>query len=102
MVKRKPVVIECYAYLPPIQSAIMVSGDGDLLQAKFNINLSISPEAAKLLMMTGKKLKLTVEETLTDFDVEVEKGTPDEITKSAKGSGSQVDRRRRTNRRDKR
>ena len=70
MTKRKPVVIECYAYLPPIQSAIMVSGDGDLLQAKFNINLSISPEAAKLLVLTGKKLKLTVEETVEPKQVD--------------------------------
>ena len=61
---KNPQKVECFAYLPPIQSAIMVSGDGDLLRAKFNINLSNSPEAVKLMMMTGKKLKLTVEEVI--------------------------------------
>jgi len=40
----------------------MMSGDGDLLQAKFNINLSNSPDALKLITMTGKKLRVTVEE----------------------------------------
>jgi hypothetical protein len=55
-------IIEFLAYLPPIQSAIMISGEGDLLQAKFNINLHVSPAAARLVMMTGKRLKITVEE----------------------------------------
>lgn len=62
LAKKKPQKLECFAYLPPIQSAIMISGDGDLLRAKFNINLSISPDAAKLMLMTGRKLKLIVEE----------------------------------------
>ena len=56
--------IEFYAYLPPIQSAIMKSGEGDLMQVKLNINLLISPEAAKLMLMTNKRLKVKVEELL--------------------------------------
>lgn len=75
----------------------MVSGDGDLLQAKFNINLMNSPEAAKLLMMTGKKLKLTIEESLTDFDGKAQ----NETEKISEGSGSKMDRRRVTDRRNK-
>jgi hypothetical protein len=54
--------VEVYAYLPPIQSAIMKSGDGDLMQVKFNINLLVSPDAVKIMLMTGKRLKLTVQE----------------------------------------
>jgi hypothetical protein len=54
--------VEVLAYLPPIQSAIMKSGDGDLLQVKFNINLLISPDAVAIMLMTGKRLKLTVQE----------------------------------------
>ncbi len=54
--------IEFDAYLPPIQSAIMKSGDGDLMQVKLNINLLISPEAAKLMLMTNRRLRVRVEE----------------------------------------
>jgi hypothetical protein len=54
--------VEVFAYLPPIQSAIMKSGDGDLMQVKFNINLLVSPGAVEIMLMTGKRLKLTVEE----------------------------------------
>ena len=53
--------IEFDAYLPPIQSAIMKSGEGDLMQVKLNINLLNSPEAAKLMLMTNKRLKVRVE-----------------------------------------
>jgi len=60
--------IEFYAYLPPIQSAIMKSGDGDLMQVKLNINLLISPDAVKLMLMTNKRLKVKVEE-LPDISV---------------------------------
>jgi len=58
----KPEKIEFLAYLPPIQTALTVSGDGDLLRIKLDCNLSVSPDAARLLMMTGKKLKVTIEE----------------------------------------
>jgi len=54
--------IEFLAYLPPIQSAIMKSGDGDLMQVKLNVNLLISPDAAKLMLMTNKRLKIIVQE----------------------------------------
>jgi hypothetical protein len=66
--------IEFLAYLPPIQSAIMMSGDGDLMQIKLNVNLKLSPEAIKLMMLTGKRLNVTIEEvpeSLTKPDNEV-------------------------------
>ena len=55
-------MIEFFAYLPPIQSAIMVDGTGDNLQVKLNIPLKLSPDGLRLAGMTGKKLKVTVEE----------------------------------------
>jgi len=55
-------MIEFYAYLPPIQSAIMVDGTGDNLQVKLNIPLKVSPDGIRLAGMTGRKLKVTVEE----------------------------------------
>jgi hypothetical protein len=58
------VMIEFFAYLPPIQSAIMVDGTGDLLQVKLNIALKISPDAIRLVGMTGKRLRIMVEEVL--------------------------------------
>jgi plasmid rolling circle replication initiator protein Rep len=61
-VAKKPTQkVECFAYLPPIQSAIMVDGSGDTLQVKFNVALKQSPSALYLQTMTQKKLKLTVE-----------------------------------------
>jgi hypothetical protein len=93
----KPDKLECLAYLPPIQTAITISGDGDLMQAKFNINLSVSPDAARLLIMTGKKLKLTVE-TLTDFDERAKKDHATE--KETEGTRSKANRRRITDRRN--
>lgn len=94
--------VEFLAYLPPIQTALTVSGDGDLMRVKFDINLSISPDAIRLLAMTGKRLKITVK-TLTDFDArKEEKAKDDEIKKEAKGIGTKTNRRRTTNRRDQR
>jgi hypothetical protein len=85
-------MIEFFAYLPPIQSAIMVDGTGDLMQAKLNIYLKISPDAIRLIGMTGKKLKVTVEE-LTEVDDETKKSTTEGIT--------ELDSRRINLRRDK-
>jgi len=55
-------VIEFVAYLPPIQSAIMLDGTGDNLQVKLNIPLKLSPDGIRLAGMTGKRLKVTIEE----------------------------------------
>jgi len=74
--------IEFLAYLPPIQTALTVSGDGDLLRIKLDCNLSVSPDAARLLMMTGKKLKVTVE-TWTEFDDETKKKAKELSTKAS-------------------
>lgn len=94
--KIKP--IKFLAYLPPIQTALTISGDGDLLRIKLDCNLSISPDAARLLTMTGKRLMVTIEESLTNFDA---KGK-NETEKDAKGSSPKVDRRRIANRRNQR
>ena len=89
--------VEFYAYLPPIQSAIMVSGDGDLMQVKFNIPLRESPEAFRLAAMTQAQLKVTVDiieqENCTELN--------DETKKSPEGNGSEMGRRRIGQRRDK-
>ena len=78
--------IEFLAYLPPIQTALTISGDGDLLRVKLDCNLSVSPDAARLLIMTGKRLKVTIEEYLTEID--------DATKKSSKGSSTSMDSRR--------
>ena len=62
----QPDKIEFLAYLPPIQTALTISGDGDLLRIKLDCNLSVSPDAARLLIMTGKRLKVTIEEFKED------------------------------------
>jgi len=69
--------IEFLAYLPPIQTALTISGDGDLLRIKLDCNLSVSPDAARLLIMTGKRLKVTVEELTAEIEA-------DEIRKQSK------------------
>jgi len=69
--------IEFLAYLPPIQTALTISGDGDLLRIKLDCNLSVSPDAARLLIMTGKRLKVTVEELTTEIEA-------DELRKQSK------------------
>lgn len=87
--------IEFLAYLPPIQTALTVSGDGDLLRIKMDCNLKVSPDAVRLLTMTGKRLKITVEELLTEHNYEK---TQEETKRSPTG----MDRRRINVRRDKR
>lgn len=69
--------VEFYAYLPPIQSAIMVSGDGDLMQVKFNIPLRESPDAFRLAAMTQEQLIVSV-------DVVKQAETSDDIQKRTK------------------
>ena len=96
----QPDKIEFLAYLPPIQTALTISGDGDLLRIKLDCNLSVSPDAARLLIMTGKRLKITIEESLTDFDDRGKK-VPHETKEITKGGGSEMDRRRIADRRDK-
>ena len=76
--------VEVFAYLPPIQSAIMKSGDGDLMQVKFNINLILSPDAVKIMLMTGKLLKLTVQEI------------PEKQPKASKPNGNKESHARKT------
>ena len=64
--------VEFYAYLPPIQSAIMVSGDGDLMQVKFNIPLRESPDAFRLAAMTQAQLQVTVTVLQDNTDGEIQ------------------------------
>jgi hypothetical protein len=49
------------AILPPIQTAITFSGNGDGARIKLDIPETDVAQAAKLLLMTGKELKVTVE-----------------------------------------
>ncbi len=86
------------ATLPPLLSAIRVSGDGGM-RVMFDIPESDMAEALKLLLWKGTVLRLTVEpeprpEYLTKLDNETEEGP--------EGSGPAVDSRRIEIRRDKR
>ena len=92
-VKEKSNSFSFFAYLPPIQSAVMISGDGDLLQCKLNVNLKISPDAVRLIQMTGKKLKVTIE-ACTELN--------DAVEKEPKESGRKTDNGRFAHKRNKR
>jgi hypothetical protein len=88
--KKKPSVdsehtVEFLAYLPPIQSAIRVSGEGDTMRLQLEISLRTSPEAFRIAMFTGKRLKVTIQE-LTEID--------DETKQSPKSGSAKLDSRR--------
>lgn len=69
--------------IPPIMSGIKTGGDG--MRVQFDIPETEMGQAAKLLLMRGKALKITVE-TLTDLD--------DETEEKAEGGVAGMDRRR--------
>jgi len=52
--------IQFYASLPPIQSALKISGDGDNLRVQLDIPIRISPDGLKLALFTQKRLLVTV------------------------------------------
>jgi hypothetical protein len=56
-------MIEFIASLPPIQSAISISGNGDGARIKLDIPQSEMAAIIQLQLMQGKALKVTVEET---------------------------------------
>lgn len=60
MAKAKKIVVQ--AYIPPLQSAIMVDGAGDAMQIKLSIPLRTSPEGLMLQTMTQKRMIVTFEE----------------------------------------
>lgn len=60
MAKPKKIVVK--AYIPPLQSAIMVDGAGDTMQIKLAISLKNSPEGLMLQTMTQKRMLVTFEE----------------------------------------
>lgn len=86
-----------YAYLPPIQTAIKITGNGDGARIQLDIAEISMADFIPVLGMRNQKLLVTVEvisdESLTDFD--------DETEKSAEREGSGVDSRRIDLRRDK-
>ncbi len=55
-------MIEFIASLPPIQSAISISGNGDGARVKLDIPQSEMAAIIQLQLMQGKALKITVEE----------------------------------------
>lgn len=55
-------MIEFIASLPPIQSAISISGNGDGARIKLDIPQSEMAAIIQLQLMQGKALKITVEE----------------------------------------
>jgi len=79
-------LIEFIATLPPIQSAVMVSGDHNGMRIKLDVPESEVGNAVRLMLLSGKLFKVTIEdisESLTVLD--------DEIEKSAKGNASGLD-----------
>jgi len=60
--KRVPIVVEFDAYLPPVTSAILISGTGDEMQIKLSIALNQSPGALRMSSMTGKRLHIVITE----------------------------------------
>lgn len=67
-------------YLPNIQSALKISGDGDTLRAQIEVPIRIYPDALKLMTMAGKRIWFEIwvdddEQVLTELDDEAEKGT---------------------------
>ena len=54
--------IEFSASLPPIQSALSVSGNGDGARLKLDIPGTDTPQVLKLLLLTGRSFKVTVED----------------------------------------
>jgi hypothetical protein len=92
---KSPAQIQFYASLPPIQSALKISGDGDNLRVQLDIPIRISPDGLKLALFTQKRLLVVVmeaPESLTELD--------DAAKKIPKRSIVNVDRRRFAKRRD--
>ncbi len=70
MPKEKIVV---HAYIPPLQSAIMVDGAGDVLQVKLAISLKESPNGLLIQTLTQKQLVVTFQELTSKKTVETPK-----------------------------
>jgi hypothetical protein len=54
--------LSVHAYIPPLQSAIMVDGAGDVLQVKLAISLKESPDGLLIQTLTQKQLLVTFQE----------------------------------------
>ena len=65
MTKEKKEKISVHAYIPPLQSAIMVDGAGDVLQVKLAISLKESPKGLLIQTLTQKQLLVTFQELTT-------------------------------------
>ena len=79
-----------YAFLPPIQTAIKITGNGDGARVQFDIPETGMAGFIPVLGMRNHKLLVTIEtiddKGLTDLD--------DETEKSPKDSSGRVDSRR--------
>lgn len=62
-------LISFLASLPPIQSAMSVSGNGDGMRVKLDISEDQVPRAIKLMLLANKLFRVTIEE----IDNETEK-----------------------------
>jgi hypothetical protein len=49
------------ASLPPIQSAVSVSGNGEGARFKLDVSESEMPQAIRLMMLRGMAFKVTIE-----------------------------------------
>ena len=54
--------IEFIASLPAIQSALTVSGNGDGARLKLDVPGTDMPQVLKLLLMTGRSFRVTIQE----------------------------------------
>jgi len=61
-----PELIEFIATLPPIQSAMSVSGNGDGMRIKLDIPESEVPKAIKLMLLANSTFKVQI----TEMDAE--------------------------------
>lgn len=60
--------IEFIAALPPIRSAIQIDGQGDGGQIKLDVSRQYMGEILKLQVLTGKRLRVRIEEDLDGKD----------------------------------
>jgi hypothetical protein len=69
---KPPKPLEFYAYIPPIKSGLTFGGAGGEFSLKLEGTLHNSPDAARLMLFTGQRLKVTIE-SLSDLEQNPEK-----------------------------
>ncbi|MDY6866627.1 MAG: hypothetical protein SVT56_01795 [Chloroflexota bacterium] len=92
-----------HAYLPPIQTAIKISGNGDGARFQLEVAENSIAEFIPVLGMRGKGLLVTIEELSYEETRKINENwtrLDDETEKSSENEAGGVDRRRIDLRRD--